>query len=137
MVPSVTPLTLGSPIELGTRPVPSGGFDVSRDGKYAAFGWADTFTICDLPACTSVRSVPRPERNLGTIRITPDNLGIAYISYSKRNVMVQPLDGRAAYALTSFRDMVVSDFDWSHDGKRLAIVRSEIRQDIVLLKGLR
>jgi Tol biopolymer transport system component len=137
VLPSVMPLTSGGPIELGTKPVPSGGFDVSRDGKYAAFGWSDTFTICDLPACTSVRTVTRPERNLGTIRITPDNLGIAYISYSKRNIMVQPLDGRRAYALTLFKDMVVSDFDWSHDGKRLAIARSDIRQDIVLLKGLR
>lgn len=137
VVPSVAPLPAGLPTELGTRPVPSGGFDVSRDGRYAAFGWADTFTICELPGCTSERAVLRPERNLGTIRITPDNLGIAYISYSKRNVMVQPLDGRPAYALTSFNDMIVNDFDWSHDGKRLAIVRSDIRQDIVLLKGLR
>ncbi|MND00823.1 hypothetical protein D3C83_195650 [compost metagenome] len=51
--------------------------------------------------------------------------------------MVQPIDGRPAYALTSFTDMIVNDFDWSYDGKRLAIVRSDIRQDIVLLKGLR
>jgi len=51
--------------------------------------------------------------------------------------MVQPLDGRAPYALTSFRDMVINDVDWSHDGKRLAIARSDIRQDIVMLKGLR
>lgn len=137
VVPSITALPAGLPTELGTRPVPSGGFDVSRDGRYVAFGWGDTFTICDLPACTSERAVARPERNLGTIRITPDNLGIAYISYSKRNVMVQPLDGRPAYALTAFNDMIVDDFDWSHDGKRLAIVRSDIRQDIVLLKGLR
>jgi len=35
------------------------------------------FTICDLPGCTSERTVPMPEKNLGTIRMTPDNLGIA------------------------------------------------------------
>ena len=77
-----------------------------------------------------------PPRSLGTIRIVPDNRGIAYIEPSRRNIWVQPLDGRKPYALTSFEDQVINDFDWSFDGQRLAIARSEIRQDIVMLKGV-
>jgi hypothetical protein len=69
--------------------------------------------------------------------LTPDNHGVAYIDYAGRNLMVQPLHGRAPDALTWFRDMVIADFDWSFDRKRLAIARSDIRQDIVMVKGLR
>ncbi len=137
--PVLTPFSGGSPTQLYANFVPGRAFDVSRDGRYAAFASQDrkSFRICELPACTSMRTIPEPRRDLGTIRLTPDNLGIAYIDYSRRNIMVQPIDGRPPYALTSFRDMIIDDFDWSFDAKHLAIVRSEIRQDIVMLKGLR
>ena len=45
---------------------------------------------------------------------------------------------KAPYQLTHFTDgRTITDFAWSHDGKRLAIARSVTTNDIVLFKGLR
>ena len=48
------------------------------------------------------------------------------------------LDGSAPRQLTHFTDgRSISDFAWSHYGKRLAIVRISTANDIILLRGLR
>ena len=135
-----SPLEGGQVRTLYDRFIPGGAFDVSRDGRRIAFAGAEAIPVyssCDLPACASFTKVTGPPRALGVIRLTPDNSGVAFIDVSRRNIFVQPLDGRHAYALTSFRDLAVQDFDWSHDGRHIAIMRSEGRQDIVMLKGLR
>jgi hypothetical protein len=54
------------------------------------------------------------------------------------NLWGLPIDGRAPYPLTQFADgRTITDFAWSHDGKRLAIARSLTTNDIVLFEGLR
>jgi hypothetical protein len=51
---------------------------------------------------------------------------------------VQPLDEKPAYQLTRFTDgRPIGAFAWSRDGKRLAVGRLAITNDIVLFKGLR
>ena len=51
---------------------------------------------------------------------------------------MEPLDGGPPRQLTHFTDdREISDFQWSHDGKRLAISRDTFANDIVLFKGLR
>jgi hypothetical protein len=51
---------------------------------------------------------------------------------------VQPLDGSARRQLTHFADdRTITDFAWSRDGRRLAISRNTVTNDIVLFKGLR
>ena len=135
-----TPLNGGAARELNQVFVPGGAFDVSRDGTRAAWtgpNAAVAYFYCELPACATVKTLAASPRALGTIRLTPDNSGVAFIDESNMNVWVQPFDGRPAYALTSFHDLTVQDFDWSYDGKHLAIMRSESRQDIVMIKGLR
>jgi hypothetical protein len=135
-----TPLTGGPARELNQEFVPGGAYDVSRDGKRAVWTspTADvTYSYCEMPACASVKSLKAPRRALGVIRLTADKTGVAYIDESRLNIWVQPLDGGPAFPLTSFRDMTIQDFDWSYDGKQLAIMRSETRQDIIMIKGLR
>jgi len=115
--------------------------DVSPDGKSVAFGASNTrgeLGICDLPACTALRSVKTPEG--GPIsRWTPDGKGIAFYDVGRGgNLWVQPLDGSARRQLTHFADnRIIGYFAWSHDGKRLAIARYTVTNDIVLFKGLR
>ena len=54
------------------------------------------------------------------------------------NVWLRPLDGSSARQLTKFTDgATISDFAWSTDGKRIAIGRMIISNDIVLFKGLK
>jgi len=135
-----TPLNGGAVRELNQQFVPGAAFDVSRDGTRVAWAGAQaavSYYYCDLPACATVKTLAAVPRALGVIRITADNSGVAFIDESRTNIWVQPFDGRAAYALTSFRDLTLQDFDWSYDGKHLAIMRSEGRQDIVMIKGLR
>jgi outer membrane protein assembly factor BamB len=135
-----TPFGGGAARELNKEFVPGGAFDVSRDGTRAVWAGpraAVAYFYCDLPACATVKTVAAAPRSLGVIRLVPDNSGVAFIDESGMNIWVQPFDGRPAYALTSFRDLTLQDFDWSHDGKHLAIMRSEGRQDIVMIKGLR
>jgi hypothetical protein len=135
-----TPLSGGAARELNQEFVPGSAFDVSRDGKRAVWAGpraAVAYYYCELPACASAKTITAPPRALGVIRITPGNTGVAYIDESRLNIWVQPFDGRPSYALTSFSDLVVQDFDWSFDGKHLAIMRSDGRQDIVMIKGLR
>jgi Tol biopolymer transport system component len=59
---------------------------------------------------------------------------LAYAIHS--NIWVQPLDGRAAVRLTQFAedDQTIRDFEWSPDGKRLAISRRTTEWDIVLFQ---
>jgi hypothetical protein len=51
---------------------------------------------------------------------------------------VQPLDGSKPRQLTHFTDeRPIVDYRWSRDGKRLAIARASVTNDIVLFKGLK
>ena len=66
---------------------------------------------------------------------TPDGRGVAYPSDG--NLWVQPLSGGAPRQLTRFTDgRPIGSFAWSRDGRRLAITRSTITNDIVLFEGL-
>jgi Tol biopolymer transport system component len=68
---------------------------------------------------------------------TSDGRSIAYIGPSS-NIWTQPLDGKPPRQLTHFIDnRQIADFAWSRDGKRLAIARATVTNDIVLIKGLR
>jgi len=100
-----------------------------------------TVTLCELPACTARRTLtpmPAPSNLLRT-RFVPSGEGSAYIdAATQANVWVQPLDGTASRQLTHFNDgRVIDDFAWSPDGKRLAVARATVTNDIILFKGLR
>jgi len=114
--------------------------DVSPDGKYLVFDAGDRgeLRICDLPACANLRRFTTPPG--GPIsRWTPDGKGIAFYNEGGGgNLWVQPLDGSAPKKLTHFVDnRAITGFAWSRDGKRLAIARTTVTNDIVLFKGLR
>ena len=84
--------------------------------------------------CTSPQTLPSGG---GRPRWTPDGRGIAYVG-PQSNLWVQPLDGKPLRQLTHFADgRPIADFAWSRDGKRLAIARATLANDIVLFKGLR
>ena len=118
------------------------GIDVSPDGRSLLFTTQDrdnraALVICELPTCTSRQTIAPPDGN--QFRWGPDGRSIAYRDAATRtNLWLQPLDGSASYQLTHFgTDRTINDFAWSHDGKRLAVARESVRNDIVLFKGLR
>ena len=71
----------------------------------------------------------------GFLRFMPDGKAFSYgvFENSVGNIWVQPLDGLTPKALTHFTSEEIRDFDWSPDGKRLAVVRGHTDSDVVLL----
>jgi len=117
------------------------GVDISPDGRFMLFVSQDdaefTTVICELPACTSRKTIDVSP--LERPRWTPDGRGIAYIESRDTNasLWVKPLDGGAPRQLIHFEDgREILTFAWSRDGKRLAVARGPVTNDIVLFKGL-
>jgi hypothetical protein len=141
----IVPLEGGTPkqIELDAG-VAYEGFDLSPDGKSMAIVWRQEnrqqmLLVCDLPVCASRRSLTMPRSVPGRVRWTPDGRGISYVDGdTQTNLWVQPLDGAPAHQLTHFTDgRTIPSFAWSRDGKRLAVARETVTNDIVLFKGLK
>ena len=126
------PIGGGTPTKLAD----GGSASVSPDGGSIAF--ADSrasLIVCALPGCTSRRTIgSAPFR--GPLSWTPDGRGVAYPK--EANIWVQPLAGGPPRQLTRSADRrPIGFFAWSRDGKRLAISRSTVTNDIVLLRGLK
>lgn len=70
---------------------------------------------------------------------TPDQKALLSVESFQgvNNIIVRPLDGRAAYPLTRFREKGVEDFAISLDGKKLALVRANDEADVVAITGFR
>ncbi len=129
----------GDAREITSDRVRNGGAMVSPDGKWIAYTALDdqkrpVVGLCDLPACTSKRTLP-----FGSVW-TPDSKGFAYVDPRTRSdLWIQPLDGGAPRQLTRFPPdgQEIWSFAWSADGRRLAVARASITNNIVLLRGLR
>ena len=50
------------------------------------------------------------------------------------NLWLQPLDGTPGHQITDFKSELIRDFDWSPDGRKIAIIRGHIDSDVVLIR---
>ena len=121
--------------------VSAGGFDVSSDGRFVALLIRKDdggFEMLVVPSTGGdpVRRLAWPRSP--PFRWMPDGRGFAYVDApTNRNIWVGPLDGGAHRQLTHFTDKTITAFEWSHDGKQLALARTTTTSDNVLLKGVR
>jgi TolB protein len=137
--PWVVSVEGGEPFPLVKRLATNPTF--SPDGNAVAFFAYDekvrpiTLT-CDSLECRSTREIPIP-RNAAALQWTPDGMGLSYALRS--NVWIHPLNSRAPYQVTRFveDDHTIVDFDWSGNGKRLAVSRTTKTWDIVLFRGIK
>jgi len=140
---SMMPIAGGTPHKVAD--LPAGYVDLSPDGNSIVLGIdgpsGAVMILCELPTCSNRRTVApsRAATSLLRIRYVPDGHGIAYVDDATRsNIWVQPIDGGPAQQLTRFTDgRLIDDYAWSPDGKRLAIARATVSNDIVLFKGLK
>ena len=97
------------------------------------------FIVCDFPECATRRTLTLQRSVPASVQWTPDGRAIAYVDGdTQTNLWVQPLDGAPAHQLTHFTDgRTIPTFAWSRDGKRLAVARETVTNDIVLFKGLK
>jgi Tol biopolymer transport system component len=70
---------------------------------------------------------------------TPDSRALIYIDMrgGVSNLWMQPIDGGAPKQLTDFKSETIFSFDYSRDGKQLAVSRGTINNDVVLINKFR
>ena len=82
---------------------------------------------------TKVFDFPHPFRQ--GIRFAPDGRTLTYLGAPLRsNIWSQPLDGTPPKKIADFAPHRIFSFDWSHDGKNIAVARGTVTSDAVLIK---
>jgi serine/threonine protein kinase len=95
--------------------------------------------IALTPADPDAETVPRilemNPKGGGLIQFSPDGKSIVYRIRENGidNLWAQPIDGGPGHVLTHFTSEAIREFEWSPDGKRLAIHRTHSVSDAVLL----
>jgi serine/threonine protein kinase/Tol biopolymer transport system component len=69
------------------------------------------------------------------LRWTPDSRAVCHIDTPQgvSNVVCLPLDGGAPFPVTDFKTDRIDAFDWSADGRRLALSRGSLSSGVVLI----
>ena len=119
------------------------GFDVARDGKTVVLGTYDfkaqrpTLSLVSLDSGQVLRMFEYDPRHQGQPRFSPDGKGIVYPVREKGvdNLWLQPLDGGPGRQLTNFSSLKIYSYQWSPDGKSLALVRGDSPSDLVLIQN--
>ena len=137
------PIDGGAAQSVSSIPIAGSQFDISPDGKLAAFSTLDHSSghkIMLVLAPTDASEPRRVEfqRELsGLIRFSPDGKAVVYSTRSNGvdNLWLQPLDATQGKQLTNFSADRIYDFHWSFDGKQLALVRGHNDSDVVLIRN--
>jgi Tol biopolymer transport system component len=120
----------------------NGSYDIARDGKTAALGTYDfkaqrpNISLVSIESGTVLRVFEFDPRHVGLLRFSPDGKGVAYPIREKGvdNLWLQPLDGGPGRQITNFSALKIYSYQWSQDGKNLALVRGESPSDLVLIQ---
>ncbi len=120
----------------------SGAYDIARDGKTAALETYDfkvqrpNISLVSVASGTLLRTLEFDPRHVGLLRFSPDGKGVTYPIREKGvdNLWLQPLDGGPGRQITNFSALKIYSYQWSQDGKGLALVRGETPSDLVLIQ---
>jgi serine/threonine protein kinase len=121
----------------------SAGYDIARDGKTAVLGTYDfkvqrpNISLVSLDSGQLLRTFEYDPRHQGQLRFSPDGKGIVYPVREKGvdNLWMQPLDGGPGRQLTNLGSLKIYSYQWSPDGKSLALVRGDSPSDLVLIQN--
>ncbi len=71
-----------------------------------------------------------------SFHFSPDGKALAFATSQKGvdNVGIERLDGSKSRLLTNFNSQQILAFDWSPEGKRLAVLRRDSESDVILLR---
>lgn len=124
---------------------------ISPDGKMLAYSiWNENakpehfeHEIISLETGQKIRSFELPStafRGSGNtlLRWMPDSSGLTFIDNQNgaSNISFIPLAGGRPKRLTNFTDGLIFWFDWSRDGRQIAMSRGVLLNDAVLIKNL-
>jgi eukaryotic-like serine/threonine-protein kinase len=133
----------GPPVKVTDQfPEGASAFDISPDGKTIALSVYDFKT--ERPAISLIsaetgqvqRVLQYDSRHIGILRFTPDGKAVVYPIVEKgvSNLWLQPIAGGPGRQLTDFTSLRIYSYQWSPDGKYLALVRGEAPSDLVLIR---
>jgi eukaryotic-like serine/threonine-protein kinase len=123
-------------------------FDISADGTSALFitvshaeGHKEKLLEVSVDNGQVKREIAMQKPHTGKVQYSPDGKAIEYVVRENGidNIWRQPLDGPNGNATagkweTTFKTEHISNFQWSPDGKLLALVRGHTDSDVVLIK---
>ena len=116
---------------------------VSHDGQMIAYDYLDSdlnkwgIGIVSYPGGSRVTRFDFPPTvTWRFVRWSPDGKSIAYVNSAGgvSDIWLQPIIGGPAKQLTSFKAEQILAFDWSRDGRSLALVRGVKTSDVVLIE---
>lgn len=120
--------------------------NISPDEKYLAYSFWDEekkqmaqeiFTIAtgerqrfELPITAVGEGQNEP-----SVKWTPDGRNLSFINAEKgvSNIWIQPVKGGKPMRVTDFKEYAIFNYDWSPDGKKLALTRGRSNSDVVLI----
>jgi eukaryotic-like serine/threonine-protein kinase len=122
-----------------------GAFDLSPDGKLAAFATLEHSgehkEKLALVATDSgqAKLVDFERSRFGLLRFSHDGKAVVYPTRENGvdNLWAQPVDGSKGKQITDFTSEHIYDFHWSFDGKQLAMGRGHTDSDVVLIRDMR
>ena len=120
------------------------GFAIASDGNTAVLGTYDfkaerpNFSLVSLASGQIARTFDYDPRHNGVLQFSPDGKGIVYPIRDKGvdNLWMQPLEGGSGRQITNYTSLKIYSYQWSHDGKRLALVRGDTPSDLVLIRDV-
>jgi eukaryotic-like serine/threonine-protein kinase len=141
------PVEGGEPLQLaelsGHNPV------ISPDGRLVAYVHQDEQTrkpridVIDARGGQPLKEFELPPTFAlwwgGVMQWSPDGLSLHYIDTRQgvSNIWDQPLAGGPPRQMTDFKSDYLFQFDWSPDGKYLAVVRYTVSSDVLLMSRVR
>jgi serine/threonine protein kinase len=134
----------GGPSQVLSESPSVGLFDVSPDGKLAAFPTLEhsgehkeMLALVDTDGGKAAKVVEFQRPRFGLLHFSRDGKGVVYPVRENgiENLWLQPLDGSKGRQLTDFTGERIFDFHWSFDGKQLALVRGHTDADVVLIRS--
>jgi eukaryotic-like serine/threonine-protein kinase len=136
------PIDGGKPERFGKQFAEFSGYDISRDGKTAVLGTYDfkaqkpSLSLTSVDSGQVLRTFDYDPRHRGQPRFSPDGKGIVYPVHEKGadELWLQPLDGGPGRQLTHFGSLKIYSYEWSPDGKSLALVRGDSPTDLVMIE---
>jgi Tol biopolymer transport system component len=132
----------GEPVQLSDKN--SAWPTVSPDSKLVAYFYRDENTpvriaVTPLEGGEPLKTFDLPTTFRYPLRWTPDGRALAYVDTKNgvSNIVAQPFDGGAPKQLTDFKADRIFWFDFSRDGRQLALSRGTQTSDVILIKDFR
>jgi serine/threonine protein kinase/Tol biopolymer transport system component len=123
---------------------------VSPDGKFIAYSYPESADPTAPPNRIAIMPFDGGPA-LKTFNISASGTVLSILQWSHdgksllfsvnsnnvSNVWSQPLDGGPPKQVTDFKEMLITSFSWSRDGKQLATTRGNLLRDAVLIRDIK